>query len=104
MEDQQEINLGTSQEIQPGAGGNSPQPGQETPSFEVAIQRLEEIVGLLDNGQAPLEEALALFEEGAKLLGGCTRLLDQAEEKIAIYAPHPETGMPVATAYAPEEE
>ena len=36
--------------------------------FEGSMARLEEIVGLLERGDAPLEEAMKLFEEGAKLL------------------------------------
>ena len=34
--------------------------------FEQSMARLEEIVGLLERGDAPLDEAMALFEEGAK--------------------------------------
>ena len=33
-------------------------------TFEQAMGRLEEIVKRLEQGDAPLEEALALFEEG----------------------------------------
>lgn len=36
------------------------------------MARLEEIVALLERGEAPLEQAMALFEEGAKLLRECT--------------------------------
>ena len=36
--------------------------------FEQSMARLEEIVGLLERGDAPLDEAMALFEEGAKLM------------------------------------
>ena len=34
-------------------------------SFEESTARLEEIVSLLERGDAPLEQAMALFEEGA---------------------------------------
>ena len=33
-------------------------------TFEQAMARLEEIVKQLEQGDAPLEDALALFEEG----------------------------------------
>ena len=33
-------------------------------TFEQAMQRLEEIVSLLEDGKAPLNESMALFEEG----------------------------------------
>ena len=35
--------------------------------FEGSMTRLEEIVSLLEKGEAPLEQAMSLFEEGAKL-------------------------------------
>ena len=53
-------------------------------NFEDSMARLEEIVSLLDRGEAPLEQAMALFEEGAKLLRECTRQLDAAEQKVTL--------------------
>ncbi len=52
--------------------------------FETSMLRLEEIVGLLERGEAPLEQAMKLFEEGAKLLRECTAALDAAEQKVTI--------------------
>ena len=37
-------------------------------NFESSMARLEEIVSLLEKGDAPLEKAMSLFEEGAGLL------------------------------------
>ncbi|MEG0754863.1 MAG: exodeoxyribonuclease VII small subunit [Oscillospiraceae bacterium] len=51
-------------------------------SFEDAMVRLEKIVSLLERGEAPLEESLSLFEEGAKLMRQCSGLLDKAEQKV----------------------
>lgn len=53
-------------------------------SFEGSMARLEEIVSLLEKGEAPLEQAMTLFEEGAKLLRECTRQLDEAEQKVSM--------------------
>ena len=53
-------------------------------NFEGSMARLEEIVALLEKGDAPLEEAMALFAEGAKLLRECTRQLDEAEQKVTL--------------------
>lgn len=53
-------------------------------SFEDSMARLEEIVSLLEKGDAPLEQAMTLFEEGAKLLRECTRQLDEAEQKVSL--------------------
>ena len=52
--------------------------------FEGSMLRLEEIVGLLERGDAPLEQAMTLFEEGAKLLRECTAQLDAAEQKVML--------------------
>ena len=52
--------------------------------FEGSMNRLEEIISLLERGDAPLEQAMTLFEEGAKLLRECTRQLDQAEQKVTL--------------------
>ena len=54
------------------------------PSFEQAMGRLEEIVGLLERGECGLDESLKLFEEGAKLAGQCEELLNQAEQKVNL--------------------
>lgn len=51
-------------------------------TFEEQTARLEAIVRQLEQGEAPLEESLRLFEEGAALLRGCTQMLDKAEQKV----------------------
>ena len=53
-------------------------------NFEGSMARLEEIVSLLERGDAPLEQAMGLFEEGAKLAGQCEDLLDKAEQKVSL--------------------
>lgn len=51
-------------------------------SFEDNIARLEEIVALLERGDAKLSDSLKLFEEGTKLVASCGRQLDEAEQKV----------------------
>lgn len=51
-------------------------------NFEASMQRLEEIVSLLEDGSIPLEESIKLFEEGTKLAQECNTKLAQAEQKI----------------------
>lgn len=51
-------------------------------SFEEAMKRLELVVGQLENGDLPLEEAIGLAEEGLKLSQYCERQLTEAEGKI----------------------
>lgn len=55
---------------------------QESQTFESALQRLEEIVKRMEQGNVPLAESLALFEEGTALVAQCDTLLDQAELKV----------------------
>lgn len=52
------------------------------PSFDEALVRLEEIAHKLESGELPLEEAIALAEEGIKLSELCERQLTAAEGKI----------------------
>jgi exodeoxyribonuclease VII small subunit len=54
----------------------------KTQTFEQAAARLEQIVKLLERGDAPLDESLALFEEGAGLIKKCGKMLDEAEQKV----------------------
>lgn len=56
----------------------------ETPGYEGAIARLEEIVQRLETGALTLEESLALFEEGIKLAKYCNGKLDAAEGKLQL--------------------
>jgi len=51
-------------------------------SFEQSMDRLEAIVQKLESGESTLDEAMALFEEGSKLAGTCSAMLDQAEQKV----------------------
>ena len=51
-------------------------------TFEEQIARLEEIVSLLERGDAQLADSLSLFEEGTKLIASCSRELDQAEKTV----------------------
>ena len=55
---------------------------EQKQSFEQSLGRLEEIVRHLEKGDLPLSESLSLFEEGTKLLSGCSRMLDEAQQKV----------------------
>ena len=70
--------------------------------FEASMTRLEEIVSQLEQGDAPLEQAMTLFEEGAKLRRECTKQLDQAEQKVSLLSAD-ENGQPVEQPFAGEE-
>ena len=58
-------------------------------SFEQALAELEQIVGRLESGQAPLEDSIQLYERGAGLKAHCEQRLEQARlrvEKIVMSA------------------
>ena len=56
----------------------------EYQDFESAMKALEEIVGKLEAGDLPLEQALALFEEGVQISRFCNSKLDAAERRVEI--------------------
>ena len=53
-------------------------------SFEQILERLEGVVGVLEQGEAPLEHALSAFERGVVLARLGTRRLDEAERRIEL--------------------
>ncbi len=53
-------------------------------TFEESITELEEIVKTLENGDTPLDNAIALFEKGMKLSAKCHEQLEKATQKIKI--------------------
>ncbi len=52
------------------------------PSFEDAYRQLESVVQKLEAGGLPLEESIALYEEGMRLAQICSRQLDAAELRV----------------------
>ena len=51
-------------------------------SFEESLSRLDEIVRHLEKGDLPLSESLSLYEEGTSLIASCSKMLDEAEQKV----------------------
>lgn len=51
-------------------------------TFESSMQRLEQIVRMLERGDAPLEESLKLFQEGTELAQLCGKMLEEAELQV----------------------
>jgi exodeoxyribonuclease VII small subunit len=51
-------------------------------SFEDALAELSQIVGDLEDGSIGLEQSLARFEQGMKLLRHCHQVLSAAEQRI----------------------
>jgi exodeoxyribonuclease VII small subunit len=53
-------------------------------NFEQLMKRIEEITGMLEKGDRPLDESIALFEEGMRLFKACQRKLDDAERTVRV--------------------
>lgn len=50
--------------------------------FEKKLERLEEIVNILDNSDVSLNEMIKFYEEGVKISKETRKYLDEAEQKI----------------------
>jgi exodeoxyribonuclease VII small subunit len=53
-------------------------------SFEEQIQRLEDIVKILDRGDEAISVLLELYEEGMVLAGKCREYLESAEQRMTL--------------------
>ncbi len=50
--------------------------------FEEAMERLNEVVYMLEKNEVPLDEAIVLFEEGLELVKFCDQKLKSFETKV----------------------
>jgi exodeoxyribonuclease VII small subunit len=85
----------------PGSGAG-PEPELSPLSFERAIQRLGAIVESLEEGDQPLEESIALFEEGMALAKSSQDILDRAERRIEELLGVDAQGKPVVREIDPD--
>lgn len=74
----------------------------ETATFEVALRELEQIVERLEHGQAPLDEALRLWERGEELYAFCRTKLDAAEGRVEELARRAEQSRPPTSEASPD--
>ena len=70
---------------------------EKSMKFEASMERLEAIVRQLEQGNAPLDESLKLFQEGTKLVQ-----LDSAEQEI-VKLTKTADGTPAETEYVRDE-
>ena len=52
--------------------------------LEDALDKLEDIVNMLQDGNIPLDESLKKFEDGIRLVRICQERLENAESKIML--------------------
>ena len=62
--------------------------------FEKSLQRLEEIVAAMEEGELSLEKTLQYYEEGMKLAKFCADKLGDAEKRIEALSGQDEEGNP----------
>jgi exodeoxyribonuclease VII small subunit len=53
-------------------------------SYEAALQELDQLVGLIESGQLPLEQLLTGYQRGAQLLQFCRDKLQAVENQIKV--------------------
>jgi exodeoxyribonuclease VII small subunit len=69
---------------------------EQEQTFEQAQAELEQIVGRLEQGQASLDDAIALWERGEQLYAFCRQRLDAAQGKVEELARRVEQAKPEA--------
>lgn len=57
---------------------------QKTPSFEVALAELEQVVNDMEVGKLSLEDSLSAYRRGAELLQICRGRLEDAQQQVRI--------------------
>ena len=65
-------------------------------TFESALARLEDIVRQMDSPTLPLDELIADYEEGVRLVKVCEVKLKEAEQKIEIITRRAQAGPELA--------
>ena len=53
-------------------------------TVEQSLERIETLVAKMEAGSLPLDEVIATFEEGIKLVRDCRKKLTAAEKRIQI--------------------
>ena len=56
----------------------------KTQTLEQSFEKLEQIIGNLENGDDSLEDSFKLYNEGMKLIQNCNQQLDKVEKKIVV--------------------
>ena len=59
-------------------------------TFEVRLQRLEQIGEALRHGNQPIDQAMELFEEGVKLAKTLERELTKIDRRIEVVVSEPD--------------
>ncbi len=71
-------------------------------SFEESMNELERTVRELEDGRLGLDESLARYEQGVRLVQRCYNQLRTAEQRILLLAGSTEDGQPVLVPFQHE--
>ncbi|MCB9838114.1 MAG: exodeoxyribonuclease VII small subunit [Phycisphaeraceae bacterium] len=64
----------------------------EAPDFETAVAQVEAIIDRIEQGEIGLEESVAAYEQGVRLIQRCRGILDTAEQKITELTGNADSG------------
>ncbi len=78
---------------------SSPSQPNNEPSFEDAMQRLDEIVAGMEDSQLSLEEMISSYEEGVRLLKLCRHRIDGARRRVELISGDLEGGKATLTPF-----
>lgn len=53
-------------------------------TLEESFEKLEEIIGQMEEGNTSLDDTFKLYNEGIKLVKNCNGMLDKVEKQIVI--------------------
>lgn len=56
----------------------------QKPKFEKQMERLHEIVDMLERGDLPLEKSVILYKEGQNLAASCREQLEAARVAVTV--------------------
>jgi len=77
--------------------------GDQTPTFEESLEKLERSVRQLEDGKLGLSQSLQCYEEGIKQLKLCYRVLEVTERKIELLAGVDAEGHPLTEPFDEQE-
>jgi exodeoxyribonuclease VII small subunit len=79
-------------------------PKKNNPTFESALERVEQIAARMETGDLPLDDLIRVYEEGLHLIRFCSERLDEAEKRLQVITRNA-AGQPqgLATIQSPEE-
>ena len=55
---------------------------KKQPTFEEALAQLETLAEQIERGEIGLEESIAKYEQGMKLVAQCRSILNRAEQRV----------------------